>query len=421
MDENLKLPRISRQISILIWSGITLIFFIYFLVVLYLDFTQMLVPCEGLGCNFLALSGSEAAALASWGLSLPAYAYYMCALTVFFTIVYWALGGIIAWRQGSTPGDLVVSLALIVIPISTYGGSTDWATNYPSLAIPGTILNGLGTFIIILFFYLIPNGRFSSRWAYIPFGMTIFLLTLLGSQTNGFLSSDLAQSLIGAATVGFVIIGGIFQVFRYKRNSSLLERQQTKWILFGVLTYILSVVVWVLIFGRALDIPAGNWRLLAMLGGWFLVIVTLLGLPAAITVSILRYRLWDIDLVIRRTLQYSVVTAFLGMIYLGGVTLLQSLFVTFSGQQSAAAVVISTLLMAALFNPLRYRLQDMIDRRFYRQKYDAQKALAEFAAAARSETDLERLSNHLTTTVQESLQPQQVNLWLMPENSERQG
>ena len=135
-------------------------------------------------------------------------------------------------------------------------------------------------------------------------------------------------------------------------------------------------------------------------------------LPLALAVAILRYRLFDIDILIRRTLQYALVTGLLALAYFGSVTLLQGLFSSVSGQQSPAALVLSTLVIAVLFNPLRKRIQEFIDRRFYRRKYDAEQALADFAAAARSEADLAQLADRLTDTVQETLQPEQVSLWL---------
>ncbi|GAH34212.1 unnamed protein product, partial [marine sediment metagenome] len=130
--------------------------------------------------------------------------------------------------------------------------------------------------------------------------------------------------------------------------------------------------------------------------------------------SILRYRLWDIDILIRRTLVYAVLTALLLILYFGSVVLLQQFFRALTGQDSPIVIVISTLVIAALFSPLRNRVQNIIDRRFYRRKFDAQQALAAFAATARDEVDLDHLQVELVSIVQETMQPEQVSLWLRP-------
>jgi hypothetical protein len=142
-------------------------------------------------------------------------------------------------------------------------------------------------------------------------------------------------------------------------------------------------------------------------------------LGLALTIAILRYNLFDIEVIVRRTLQYGVLTFLLGLVYFGGVTLLQSVFTAITGQQSPLAVVLSTLVVAALFGAVRRWVQAFIDRRFYRQKYNADQAVASFSAAARSEFEVEALSIQLASAVKESLQPESVTLWLKDQEGKR--
>ncbi len=227
---------------------------------------------------------------------------------------------------------------------------------------------------------------------------------LLGSSTVVLLLIAPPWAVIGFAfTLGMILlaIGALIHSALTVRDT--VSRAQLRWAVGGAMMGMGLFTLNFVIF----DEP-GLLRNVRM-------VLAYSGLPVmgvSLAVAILRYRLFDIDVIISRTLLYATLSALLGVVYFGGVTLLQSLFVAISGQQSPAAVVISTLMIAALFNPLRYRLQDMIDRRFYRRKYNAEKALAEFAAAARSETDLDRLAARLGTTVSETLQPEQVSLWM---------
>ncbi|MGQ0604499.1 MAG: hypothetical protein ACT4QE_22695, partial [Anaerolineales bacterium] len=150
-----------------------------------------------------------------------------------------------------------------------------------------------------------------------------------------------------------------------------------------------------------------------------MVLLALTITPITVMFSILQFRLWDIDILIRRTLQYSVLSGLLALIYFGLVVVLQNLLSAVGSQQSEFVTVASTLTIAALFFPLRKRIQNFIDRRFYRQKYDAQRVLAEFAATCRDETDLDKLTTRLAEVVDDTLQPERVSVWLKPAKDRR--
>jgi hypothetical protein len=224
---------------------------------------------------------------------------------------------------------------------------------------------------------------------------------LVGSSAPALLFIAATLSTIGfPITLGMVLASIAALLHSALTMRDAISRAQLRWAVGGV---VLGLGLFTLNY-----LPLGFFDN-------FLGVGAPLGLPVmglSLMVAILRYRLFDIDLIIRRTLVYALLTVLLGLVYFGGVTLLQSLFTAASGQSSAAALVISTLLIAALFNPLRRRIQDFIDRRFYRRKYDAGQALMRFAAAARAETDLETLTGQLTSLVGETIQPERLSLWL---------
>jgi hypothetical protein len=150
--------------------------------------------------------------------------------------------------------------------------------------------------------------------------------------------------------------------------------------------------------------------------------VASLGFPIigfSLAMAILRYRLFDIDVIIRKTLQYALLTGLLALVYFGSVIILQSLVENLTGSQSPLVIVLSTLAIAALFNPLRTRIQNFIDRRFYRKKYDAEQALAQFAATARDEVDMDKLTAALLEVLKETMPSESLSLWLKQEENRR--
>ena len=207
------------------------------------------------------------------------------------------------------------------------------------------------------------------------------------------------------------------QIYRYARVSGPVERQQTKWVVFGVAVAVVGTLATVFTVEAAVDLPPREVgpRMLSML----LMDASGLMIPLSIGVAMLRSRLFDIDVVINRTLVYGSLTLMLALFYFGGVTATQALFSTLTGQQRLPqlAVVVSTLAIAALFNPLRRRVQAFIDRRFYRRKYDARNTLEAFTSRLRDETDLNALGDDLVGVVRETMQPAHVSLWLRPETA----
>lgn len=278
--------------------------------------------------------------------------------------------------------------------------------------------------LLLLMIAIFPEGRFLSRgWRWligIPLALFWGTLTTAGVIDTPMTSAySIPNPLVGAGwTDLYDLLFGIGvpmmplsavlvlvqAVVRFRRAHGV-ERQQFKWLLAGVALMVIMVVVG-LIMGLGLDIRLGDVLVNAS------VIAPLLG----IGVALLRYRLYDIDVIINRTLVYGSATALLALVYLGSIIVLQRIFTAVAGQQSDLAVVISTLVIAALFNPLRLRLQTLIDRRFYRRRYNAEKALEAFAAAARDEVDVEALRAELQSVIRRTVQPAHVSVWLTTED-----
>jgi len=348
------------------------------------------------------------------------------------------LGGLIASRRPSNPyGWVWLSFGLGLALQQFAALYASYALVEPgTLAAPLTISRVLGLgnqvslalapFLLLLF----PTGRLPSRrwrpvaWISALSGAIIVVLVFL------FDNPDKVGGTIGimAASVVFVIfatiaVSALSLLFRYRRASGV-ERQQLKWVAFAAVLAALFLVgqqlIWLagLLIGYVLggDLPSLNRSLENLLDVAFIVFFY-----SGVGIAILRYRLYDIDLLINRTLVYGALTVSLALVYFGGVISLQGLLRALTGQGSQLAIVASTLAIAALFNPLRRRIQDFIDRRFYRRKYDTAKTLEVFSVKLRDETDLEQLNSELITVVKETVQPEHVSLWLRPDTAPKSG
>jgi hypothetical protein len=207
------------------------------------------------------------------------------------------------------------------------------------------------------------------------------------------------------------------QIYRYMRVYDAVQRQQTKWFVFGFGVGVTFLAIYQVLGAVMPGLSASDsWYQLLNALTWLSIWTILL---MSVGIAILRYRLWDIDVIINRTLVYGSLTALLALLYFGLIFVLQSLFQGVFKQNNAVAIVVSTLVIAALFQPLRHRIQAIIDRRFYRRKYDAVKTLEAFSATLRNEVDLNQLREHLLNVVQESMQPAHISLWLRPPEHDR--
>jgi hypothetical protein len=357
------------------------------------------------------------AALSEMGLSAGGYALYNVTLDTVFVSVFAVVAIIIFWRRSDDPMALLVATMLVVW--GTLNGllvvtPSAIEGKYPALEVTlGTTLPFVGYMAWMLFFYLFPSGRFVPRWTR---WLALCWVLFSGSWIfTPFGPPSWPPLLFNGAVL---VLWGSFpvaQVYRYARVSDATQRQQTKWVVFGVAGAVAGVLTTIFTVGAAIDLPPQEVgpKMLSML----LMDAFVLLIPLSIGVAVLRSRLFDIDVVINRTLVYGSLTATLAVVYLGGVATTQAIFRALTGQQEQPqlAIVVSTLAIAALFNPLRRRIQSFIDRRFYRRKYDARKILETFSARLRGETDLDALSAELVGVVRETVQPSHVSLWLRPD------
>ncbi len=367
--------------------------------------------CDGPVCASLMLTPGEAGLLGELGVSLPFYATYLTLVDLFLVLLFGGVALLIYWRKSADWSGYLVSLSLIFLGTLFYGeGARALERAYPALSPFIGGLTDLSIVLAILIFYIFPNGHFAPRW----FGAVLAFLGLaIVLEPAIFPAGPQAASASLGQVVTFVagaLLGLISQVYRYRRVSTHLQRQQTKWVLIGFVVLLLPTFLWAFLV-EIFPLPPGPARLIfvaAILPQYLLISC----FPLSFLVAFQRHRLWDIDILIRRTLVYTLLTGLLALVYFGSVVLLQTIFGLISGEQSPAVIVLSTLLIAALFNPLRRRVQNVIDRRFFRQKYDAQKVLAAFAVTARDETDLDKFMAALSQVIDETMQPSRTTIWI---------
>ena len=343
---------------------------------------------------------------AARGLTPAAYAVYFIVWNLAFAAAFWAAAALVLVKAGGHWFRWMTAVFLMYYPSGQLWAIVEVSQiNYSALT-----LYGLMWPMLVVFFYLFPDGRGVPRWSRWP--MAGLALIHLGLQAINLAAEWPGSSVIlppGLENLFDVIILGLVftlgcQTYRYLRVAGPVERKQMQWFVGGLLLIVGSILLTTVLTGNSDSSSAnGYWSDLDNATG--------LIVPAAITISILRYRLWDIDVIIRRTLVYGVLSGLLGLLYFGSVVALESVLRGLTGGGSQVAIVLSTLLIAALFGPLRGRVQALIDRRFYRRKYDAARTLAAFGASVRDDVDLDALGQRLTAVVDDTMQPAHIRLW----------
>ncbi len=417
--------------------------------------------------------GARASAWLAWSLAGLALATFVATIPLWFLARGADLPG--SWRADLGVGSLVGGALFLAFPLvgamiaskrpenavgwlclavgllwtligafeyySYYGAATPGSVPFP-VAIAGIsdwmwvpAMGLLGTYVLLLF----PDGRLPSRrWRPLAWlsGAVILLLSLVVVLAPGRLGNlagvrkpfgiEGAEWLTAGAYVLLPLLplcmlaSALSLVLRYRRSGGE-ERQQIKWMAFSasvvVVLYAMAMVVSVAFPEESWTTAGSVWWLNLLT---YVVLASFTTVPIAVGIAVLKYRLYEIDVIINRALVYAALTATLALSYLGSVVTLQYVLRALTGQESTLAVVASTLAVAALFNPLRRRVQALVDRRFYRRKYDAAKTLEAFSARLREETYLDALGQGLVGVVRGTVQPEHASLWMRPEASRKE-
>ena len=348
-------------------------------------------------------SQGTAQAYAASGLAPATVEWGSLVLYLLIVAVSSTLAAILFWRRSQEWMVLTVAYFLVAYPISNLAvaaTSSDFGTTLPSIGL--VELPAITVFFTV--FLIFPSGRFVPRWSWLL--LLIWEVAIIVSIIWPNSPYVIAYPVCYGGAVGC-------QIYRYARVSMFMQRQQTKWVVFAFVASLVANQAFWLLPGSALSLLYRPILYLVYL-------VVLLFVPITFYIAIQRYRLYEIDVIINRTLVYGSLTLILAGIYVGGIIGLQSLLALVARSpgrtesQSPLVIVASTLVIAGLFQPLRRRLQQLIDRRFYRRKYDAEKTLAAFAVSLRDEVDLSSLEQQLLEIIDDTMQPSSAWIWLRP-------
>ncbi len=323
-----------------------------------------------------------------------------------FVVVWFLVAAVIFWRKSHERLAWFVSLTLLSFGATFPDFLGVLANQQRVWWWPVNVVAFLGVGTLVLCFFLFPDGRFAPRWTRL-LALLWVLWNVYWLFSTGIIVTPGPWLLTYLVLLG---LGIVAQVYRYRRLSNTIQRQQTRWAVYGF-TMAIGAFLLLAVSDHAfsLFLKLNPFLTLVINPAYY---VVMLLIPVSIGIAILRSRLWDIDILINRTLVYGLLTAILALVYFGLIIGLQFLLRSLIDQNNNIAIVASTLVIYALFQPLRHSIQRIIDRRFYRRKYDAARTLATFNATLRNEVDLNQLHDQLLAVVQETMQPTHVSLWL---------
>jgi signal transduction histidine kinase/GNAT superfamily N-acetyltransferase len=398
-----------QRLLLVLWVVVATAFLAIFVTDLWLSYPMLAAPCTGEACHYQAIGTAEAAVLATWGLPVPAYALYMLGVSVLPVLFFTALAALMLGRLYPPRESLFYSLTLIVIPVVAITSFDVVADAFPRLTIPIQLIVIVGHLLLMSLFLVFPRSRFEPRWtAIIPVFSAFFgLYPLFFAESFSF---SIAQPYFLLLILAAAII-----VYRYRRLFNDSERLQTKWVILGILIFFVGVPIWSYTFEIAAPAP-GQARLLTTLGGWTLCIITTMALPAAIFIAILRDRLWDIDLILNRTLVYGGVTVVILLIYavtVGGLSLL------WHSQNNLFVSLLATGFIAVLFQPLRERLQRSVNRFMFGERDDPYKVLSRLGRQLQETAVPGHLLPAITQTIRQTLKLPYVAVALNTADGER--
>lgn len=356
----------------------------------------------------IALSLADARHMRAIGLPVSVYAVALVAVTLVFHVIYATAGLLLFWRRADDLLVYLASLGLMLLPFGfapmTLGAlPLSWRWLIPLFA-------AIGNCSLILSGYLFPDGRFRPRWTCL-LGAGVVVGAVVAAATP---SSDHAFSAWTLVMfLGFALGVLPIQAYRYSALSDQVQRQQTKWVVWGMSVGVVGDIAARALFSFVLTPSWGNGALTYGVQNG-LIMLAMIAIPVGVGVAILSSHLWDIDLVIHRTLVYSALSALLALIYAGANIVMQSLFHGLTGQSHSGSltITVSTLLVAALTNPLRRWLQRIIDRRFYRKHFRRSQVLQAFANAMRHAVEIQQVNDHLLSVIEETMRPSHMSIWI---------